>query len=49
MKKEENKTKIVVLLKENLKNDRAKTQVEWFTKLDLMELTRKHICSHKDQ
>ena len=48
MKKEENKNKIEKLLKQELKNDRAKTQVEGFTKLDLMELTRKHICSHKD-
>lgn len=48
MQKQENKDKIEKLLKEELKNDRAKTQVEGFTKLDLMELTRKHICSHKD-
>ena len=48
MQKQENKDKIEKLLKEQLKNDRAKTQVEGFTKLDLMELTRKHICSHKD-
>ena len=34
------------LLKETLKSDRAKTPVEGFTKLNLMELTRKHICSH---
>lgn len=46
MQKEENKEKIEKLLKENLKQDRAKTQVEGFTKLNLMELTRKHICSH---
>ena len=36
------------LLKDVSKNDRAKTQVEGFTKLDLMEMTRKHICSHRD-
>lgn len=47
MHKQENKEKIEKLLKNELKNDRAKTQVEGFTKLDLMELTRKHICSHK--
>ena len=35
-------------IKEALKKDRTKTQVEGFTKLDLMELTRKHICSHKE-
>ena len=46
MQKEENKEKIEKLLKESLKQDRAKTQVEGFTKLNLMELTRKHICSH---
>lgn len=46
MQKEENKNKIEKLLKESLKQDRAKTQVEGFTKLNLMELTRKHICSH---
>ena len=46
MKLEENKEKIERLLKETLKQDRAKTQVEGFTKLNLMELTRKHICAH---
>ena len=48
MTSEEDKQKIVELLKEELKKDRSKTQVEGFTKLDLMEITRKHICSHKD-
>ncbi len=48
MKNTKNKEKIEELLKEKLKEDRAKTQVEGFTKLDLMELTRKHICSHND-
>jgi len=46
MQKQENKEKIEKLLKDTLKQDRAKTQVEGFTKLNLMELTRKHICSH---
>ena len=46
MQKQENKDKIENLLRECLKQDRAKTQVEGFTKLNLMELTRKHICSH---
>lgn len=46
MQKQENKEKIERLLKECLKQDRAKTQVEGFTKLNLMEMTRKHICSH---
>ncbi len=48
MKDEKNKEKIETLLKEKLKKDRTKTQVEGFTKLDLMEMTRKHICSHKE-
>lgn len=47
MKDRENKEKIQKLLIEELKNDRAKTQVEGFTKLDLMEMTRKHIISHR--
>ena len=47
MQKEEDKKQIEELLKEELKKDRSKTQVEGFTKLDLMEMTRKHICSHK--
>ena len=46
MKDKDNKEKIENLLKDELKNDRAKTQVEGFTRLNLMELTRKHICSH---
>ena len=46
MADKENKKKIEELLKEEFKSDRAKTQVEGFTKLNLMELTRKHICSH---
>ena len=48
MQNTEDKNKILKLLKQELKKDRSKTQVEGFTKLDLMEMTRKHICSHKD-
>ena len=48
MEEEEDKKAIENLLKEELKKDRSKTQVEGFTKLDLMEMTRKHICSHKN-
>ncbi len=46
MKNKEDKTMIENLLKQALKKDRAKTQVEGFTKLDLIEMTRKHICSN---
>ena len=49
MHKEENKQKIQETLKKCLEKDRSKTQVEGFTKLNLMEMTRKHICSHKEQ
>lgn len=47
MQEEKDKKEIENLLKEELKKDRSKTQIEGFTKLDLMEMTRKHICSHK--
>lgn len=46
MKDKENRDKIQELLIEEFKSDRTKTQVEGFTKLNLMELTRKHICGH---
>ncbi len=48
MNNQEDKDKIEQLLKQELKKDRTKTQVEGFTKLDLIEMTRKHICSHKE-
>lgn len=48
MEEEEDKKAIENLLKEELRKDRSKTQIEGFTKLDLMEMTRKHICSHKN-
>lgn len=35
------------LLIENVKKDRTKTQVIGFTKLHLLEMTRKHVCSEK--
>ena len=43
MNLEENKKIIEDLLKEKLKTDRSKTQVIGFSKLNLMEMTRKHI------
>lgn len=49
MKKKEDKQMIEVMLKEELKKDRAKTQVEGFTKLDLMEMTRKTIYGHQQE
>ena len=46
MYKKENLEKIMDKMKEECKKDRSKVQVEGFTKLNLMELTRKHICSN---
>ena len=46
MKSEENKEKIIEILREELKKDRAKTQIVGFSKLNLLELTRKHICGN---
>ena len=47
MNEETSREEIIELLKENLKNDRAKTQVMEFTKLSLLEITRKHIFSEE--
>ena len=43
MHDEQNKEKIEKLLKEELNKDRSKTQILGFTKLNLLEMTRKHI------
>lgn len=49
MKKEENKERILNILEENLKKDRSKTQVLGFTKLNLLEMTRKHMYSNIEE
>ena len=46
MKEEKNKEEIIRILEENLKHDRSKTQVIGFSKLNLLEMTRKHIVSN---
>lgn len=46
MHKEENKWAIEKLLKDELKKDRAKTQLAGFTKLNLFEMTRKNMCNN---
>ena len=43
MKEEESKNRIVEILKKEIKKDRSKVQIEEFTKLNLLELTRKNI------
>ena len=48
MKNNDNKKEILELLKNSLKSDRAKTQIEGFTNLNLMEMTRKCILGTKD-
>ena len=47
MQKEENKNAVISEIVKNSKKDRSKVQVEEFTKLNLMEITRKHINSKK--
>ena len=46
MKNEDNREEIIEILKQELKKDRTKTQIVGFSKLNLLELTRKHICSN---
>ena len=46
MQNKENEEKIIELFKENLKKDRSKTQIVGFSKLNLLEMTRKHMCSN---
>lgn len=47
MNEETSREKIIKILKESLKEDRAKTQVMEFTKLSLLEITRKHMFSEE--
>lgn len=47
MKEEKNKKAVINELIKNSKKDRSKVQVEEFTRLNLMEITRKHINSKK--
>lgn len=47
MNTEDDKKKIEELLKNELKMDRSKTQVVGFSKLNLLEMTRKHIRSEE--
>ncbi len=47
MKEEKNKEEIIKTLEENLKHDRSKTQILGFSKLNLLEMTRKHVVSNE--
>ena len=46
MQSKENEDKIIDLFNEQLKKDRSKTQIVGFSKLNLLEMTRKHMCSN---
>ena len=45
MEEEKDRQEVMQTLQESLKQDRSKTQIVGFTKLNLLEMTRKHICS----
>ena len=47
MEKEESKKQVIKELRNNLKKDRSKTQILEFTKLNLLEMTRKHMFSNE--
>lgn len=47
MQEGESRQEVLETLKEELKKDRSKTQVIEFTKLNLLELTRKHMFSNE--
>ncbi len=42
---EENKQEIIRLMEQEIKKDSSKVQIEGFTKLNLLEMTRKHVYS----
>lgn len=46
MHEDNNKKEIENLLKKELKKDRTRCQVEGFTKLNLLEMTRKNMCNN---
>ena len=48
MEEEKSKQEIIQILKENLKLDRSKTQIAGFSKLNLLEMTRKHMYSNEE-
>lgn len=43
---DEHKKRIIDIMKEGTQSDRSRVQIEEFTRLNLLELTRKHICSN---
>lgn len=48
MHDDKNKNSIIELLTQELKKDRTKSQILGFTKLNLLEMTRKNMCNNDD-
>ena len=48
MHNDENKNEILNILTQELKKDRTKSQILGFTKLNLLEMTRKNMCNNDD-
>lgn len=48
MHNDENKNEILKILTQELKKDRTKSQIMGFTKLNLLEMTRKNMCNNDD-
>lgn len=48
MHEDKNKSEIIELITQELKKDRTKSQVLGFTKLNLLEMTRKNMCNNDD-
>ena len=46
MHEDKNKDDIIKLLTQELKKDRTKSQIQGFTKLNLLEMTRKNMCNN---
>ena len=46
MQEEKNKQEVINQLTKNLKSDRTKSQILGFTKLNLLEMTRKNMCNN---
>lgn len=46
MERKQDKEKILSLFAQEMKKDRSKIQIVGFTPLDLLEVTRKHMCSN---
>ncbi len=48
MHDEDNKNEIIKLITQELKKDRTKSQILGFTRLNLLEMTRKNMCNNDD-